>query len=62
MLVSDEVSNRYTTSSKIKISVHFTYFLISLAKYWSRRVDRLATVIYIMTLSLYLLHFTLARL
>ena len=23
MLVSDEVSNRYTTSSKIKISVHF---------------------------------------
>jgi hypothetical protein len=29
MLGSDEVSYRYTTSSKIKISVRFTYFLIS---------------------------------
>ena len=28
MLVSDEVSNGDTTSSKIKISVRFTYFLI----------------------------------
>ena len=29
MLVSDEVSNIDTTPSKIKISRHLTYFLIS---------------------------------